>query len=455
MKQKSAWEVWDEKTKKKVFSYCEDYKEFISINKTERTIISCCKKLAEEKGFVEIGTKTKLIAGDRVYKINKEKQAIFATIGKKPVTEGAKFIVSHVDSPRIDLKANPLYEDESIALFKTCYYGGIKKYQWLTLPLSLYGVVVLKNGKKIRIEIGDNEKEPVFVITDLLPHLAKEQMKKTIEEGFPGENLNILVGNIPLAGKKEKEKVKKNILKILKETYGIEEKDFVSGELQAVPAGKAKDLGFDKSMILGYGQDDRVCAYASFQALLDTQKPGETAVCIMADQEEIGSRGSTSAQSAFFQYFIEELTEKSGIKNSQLRKVFENSKAISADVDSLLDPNFKDVHDPKNAARLGYGVVLTRTTGGRGKGGSTEPTAEYIAYIRNIFDKNNVIWQPGEIGKVEQGGGGTAATYFAKFNIDTIDCGTGVLSMHAPFEVTSKADVYSTYQAYLAFFKNN
>jgi len=455
MEKKSAWEVWDEKTKKKVFSYCEDYKEFISINKTERTVISCCKKLAEEKGFVEISKKRELIAGDRVYKINKEKQAIFATIGEKTVTEGAKFIVSHVDSPRIDLKANPLYEDESLALFKTCYYGGIKKYQWLTLPLSLHGIVVLKNGKKIRIEIGENEKEPVFVITDLLPHLAKDQIKKTIDEGFPGENLNILVGNIPLAGKKEKEKIKKNILKILKEKYGIEENDFVSGELQAVPTGKAKDLGFDKSMILGYGQDDRVCVYASFQALLDTGNPKETAVCILADQEEIGSRGSTSAQSAFFQYFVEELTEKSGIKNSQLRKVFENSKAISADVDSLLDPNFKDVHDPKNAARLSYGVILTRTTGGRGKGGSTEPTAEYIAYIRNIFDKNNVIWQPGEIGKVEQGGGGTAATYFAKFNIDTVDCGTGVLSMHAPFEVTSKADVYSTYQAYLAFYKNS
>jgi len=453
MERKSVWEIWDEKTKEKVFEFCENYKDFISFNKTERKLISSFVKIAEENGFKEIGKIEKISKGDKIYKVNKGKQSIFCVIGEKSLLKGGKFIVSHIDCPRIDLKASPIYEDEKICLLKTYYYGGIKKYQWLSIPLALYGVIILKNGKKVEIEIGDKPNDPVFTITDLLPHLAKDQMKKTIEEGFPGENLNIIAGSIPL--KKGKEgKVKQNILKILKQSYGIEEDDFISSEIQVVPQGQAKDLGLDRSMILGYGQDDRVCAYTSFMAFLEIKKVEKSCFCILVDQEEIGSRGSTSAQSSFFQSFIEEILEKAGENPLKINSVFENSKAISADVDSLLDPNYKEVHDPKNAARLGYGVILTRTTGGRGKGGSTEPTAEYIGYIRNVFDKNNVIWQPGEIGKVEQGGGGTVATYLARLNIDTIDCGTGILSMHAPFEIASKGDIYSTYLGYSAFYKS-
>ncbi|RKY31138.1 MAG: aminopeptidase [Candidatus Omnitrophota bacterium] len=454
MERKNCWEIWDEREKENCFKFCENYKNFISINKTERKFLSSCIKLAEENGFKDIKNYEKISPGDKFYKINRGKEGIFGICGEKSPLEGCKFIVAHIDSPRIDLKTNPLYEDEGLCFLKTYYYGGIKKYQWLTIPLAFYGFVVLKDGKKVEIEIGDKEGDPVFTITDLLPHLAKDQIKKTIEEGFPGENLNILSGSIMDTEKKdEKEKVKRNVLKILKENYGIEEEDFISGEFQIVPAGKALDLGFDKSMVLAYGQDDRVCSYTSFQALLKTTSPKKSIFCILVDQEEIGSKGATSAQSSFFTYFMEEFIEKTGGKVSELKEVFENSKAISADVDSLFDPNFKEVHDPRNAARLGCGVILTKITGGRGKIGSIEPTAEYLSYIRRIFDKNNVIWQPGEIGKVEQGGGGTVATYFARYNIDTVDCGTGVLSMHAPYEVTSKADIYSTYLAYLAFYK--
>ncbi|MCS7181465.1 MAG: aminopeptidase, partial [bacterium] len=378
-------------------------------------------------------------------------EIILGIIGEKKLIEGCKFIVAHIDCPRIDLKTNPLYEDENIALFKTYYYGGIKKYQWLTIPLALHGVIFLKDGSLKEIIIGEKENDPVFTITDLLPHLAKEQYKKTIEEGFPGESLNVFVGTM-LDKNKEKEKAKNSVLKILKETYGIEEDDFVSAELELVPAGKVKDAGIDKSMILGYGQDDRVCSYTSFTALLDSLDSFNNNFCILVDQEEIGSRGATSASSSFFEYFIEEILEKCGYSISDKRKLFENSKAISGDVNTLLDPNFKDAYEPKNAGKINCGVVLTKITGTRGKSGSTEPTGEYVAYIRKIFDKNNILWQPGEIGKLELGGGGTVSSYFARYNIDTIDCGTGVLSMHAPFELTGKIDVFSTYEGYKVFY---
>jgi len=357
-----------------------------------------------------------------------------------------------VDSPRLDLKTSPLYEEDNLALLKTYYYGGIKKYQWLNLPLALYGTVVLKNGEKKEICLGEKPEEPVFTITDLLPHLAKDQMKKTIEDGFPGENLNILVGSLPEPGK-EKEPVRNYLLRWMKEEWGISEEDFVSSEFEAVPAGAARDLGLDRSMILGYGQDDRVCAYSCFLALLHTGPTEKSSFCLLVDQEEIGSSGVTSAQSSFFQTFVEELLEKTGSGLKEKRLFFENSKAISADVAAGLDPSYRDVYDPRNAARLGFGIVLERTTGARGKSGSTEPTAEYLAYLRNIFDKHQVCWQTGELGKVEQGGGGTVATYFARLNIDTADCGVPVLSMHSPFEVTSKADIYSAFQGYQAFYQ--
>jgi len=452
MERKTGWEIWEEKEINKVFEYCEGYKSFISENKTVREFAKSCIKIAEKAGFKDLNEFKSLKKGDRFFKINKGKEVIFGIIGERKLSDGCKFIVAHMDCPRIDLRVNPLYEDEKICLFKTYYYGGIKKYQWLTIPLSMHGIVFLKDGTVKEIKIGDKEDEPVFTITDLLPHLARDQMKKTIEEGFPGENLNVLVGTIPDKNK-DKEKVKSNILKILKDFYGIEEDDFVSSEIEFVPAVRAKDSGIDKSLILAYGQDDRVCSYASFTGFLDSIESGNNNFCILVDQEEIGSRGSTSASSSFFEFFMEEVLEKAGYSISDLKKVFENSKAISADVNSLLDPNFKEAYEPKSAARIGCGVVLTRTTGGRGKGGSTEPTGEYIAYMREIFDKNNVLWQPGEIGKPELGGGGTVATYFARYNINTIDCGTGVLSMHAPFELTSKADVYSTYQGYKVFYK--
>ncbi|MGI6595845.1 MAG: aminopeptidase [Elusimicrobia bacterium] len=451
MKRKSGWEIWDKKTQKRVFDFCEGYKDFLSKNKTERLFVAGALDKGKNHTIKPLDTCKKLKQGDIFYKVNKEKVLVMGRMGAKPLKDGCKFIVSHVDSPRLDLKTNPIYEDEDICLLKTYYYGGIKKYQWLTIPLAMYGTVVFKNGQKREIVIGEKETDPVFCITDLLPHLGKDQAKKTIEDGFPGENLNIIIGSIPLKGK-EKEKTKENILKILEETCGIKEDDFISSEFQFVPAGKIRDAGIDKSMVLGYGQDDRVCAYTSMMAFFDTDKTPYTTFCVMVDQEEIGSRGATSAQSEFLKYVLEEVIEKAGGKPSDFRTVIQNSKAISADVDTVIDPNYKEVSDPRNTAKLGHGVVLTRITGGRGKGHSIEPSAEYIAYIRDIFDRDGVLWQPGEIGKIEQGGGGTIATYIARYNIDTIDCGTGVLSMHAPYELISKADVYSTYLAYKSFY---
>ncbi len=449
MLKKNAWKAWEKHEREKVFSFAEGYRRFISENKTERKFLEASVKMAEKAGFKEISELKKLSAGDRIFKINRGKQVIFGIIGKENLSAGARFIAAHIDAPRLDLKPNPVYEDEGIVFLKTCYYGGIKKYQWLTIPLALYGVVILKDGKKRLIEIGDGAGDPVFTITDLLPHLSKDQIKKTIEDGFPGENLNILTATIP--ADEEKEPVKSNLLSILKEKYGITEEDLISSEFEMVPAGEARDLGIDRSLIIGYGQDDRVCAYASFKSLVEKQDLLHSAFCVLVDQEEIGSYGSTSAQSAFFQFFIEEVAEKAGFKKD-LRCIYENSRAISADVSSLFDPGYREAYDPRNTARIGHGVCVERTTGGRGKAGSTEPSAEYIAWIRKIFDENGVHWQPSEIGKVEQGGGGTVATFFARLNISTIDCGTGVISMHAPFEVTSKADIYSTYLAYSTFY---
>lgn len=447
----NVWKTWNEKEKEIAFKFAEDYKRFISVNKTERKFVDAAVRMAKSAGFKEISELKSLKPGDRVYKKNKEKQVIFGIIGKESMDCGARFIAAHIDAPRLDLKPNPVYEDEGIVFFKTCYYGGIKKYQWLTIPLALYGTVVLKNGEKKIIEIGDSSGDPVFTITDLLPHLSKDQIKKTIEEGFPGENLNILIGTIP--SKEEKEPVKNTVMNILKEKYGISEDDFISSEFEMVPAGEARDLGFDRSLVLGYGQDDRVCSYACFRALIENENLQKSSFCLLVDQEEIGSTGSTSAQSTFFQFFIEEVAEKSGY-NKHIRNIYENSRAISADVTSLFDPGYREVYDPKNAARIGYGVCLERTTGSRGKSGSTEPSAEYIAWLRKIFDENKIHWQPSEIGKVEQGGGWTVATFLARLNISTIDCGTGVISMHAPFEVTSKADIYSTYLAYKTFYQS-
>jgi aspartyl aminopeptidase len=451
MKKETGWVKWNEKTRKDAIGFCEPYKKFLSENKTERLFAESCLRIAEKKGFKPLESFRKLSSGDKFYKINKGKLLMMGTMGKSSMKNGCRFIIAHIDSPRLDLKTIPVYQDEELCLFKTHYYGGIKKYQWLTIPLAMYATVILKNGERKEFILGEKEGDPVFCITDLLPHLGKDQMKKPLSEAFPGENLNVLVGSIPDLKSKD-EKVKNNVLGILKSLAGMEEDDFLSSEFQMVPAGKLRDAGFDRGMVLGYAQDDRICSYTSFMAMMDVPAPEKTSFCMLVDQEEIGSPGATSAQSEFFRFVIEETSEKAGLATSHFRDIIQNSKAISADVNVMLDPNFKEVSDSRNAARAGCGVILSKSTGAA-KGGSVEPTAEYLAFLRDLFDRNKVLWQAGEMCKLEQGGGGTVATFFARYNIDTVNCGPGVFSMHAPFELTSKADIYSTYQAYRAFYR--
>ena len=376
-------------------------------------------------------------------------------MGNKPVEAGLNIIGSHIDSPRLDLKPNPLYEDNGFAYFKTHYYGGVKKYQWTTIPLSIHGVIVKANGEKVTINIGEEESDPIFTITDLLPHLAQEQMEKKLKDGIAGEDLNLLIGSIPIGDEKTTERIKLNVLKILNDKYGITEKDFVSSELELVPAFKARSLGFDRSMVAGYGQDDKICAYTSLRALLDTVTPAKTAVCIFADKEEIGSMGNTGMESHVFDTFISELLNKTNTNRPNLLdKVFCNSKMLSADVDAGLDPIYASVSEKNNAAFLGMGVGLNKYTGARGKSGASDANAEFVAQIRNIFESNNIAYQVSELGKVDTGGGGTIAYILANKGVDVIDCGVPVLSMHAPYEVTSKFDVYEAYRAYAAFWKN-
>ena len=396
-----------------------------------------------------------LVPGDKVYYVNREKSVYAAIMGNKPVEAGLNIIGSHIDSPRLDLKPNPLYEDNGFAYFKTHYYGGVKKYQWTTIPLSIHGVIVKANGEKVTINIGEEESDPIFTITDLLPHLAQEQMEKKLKDGIAGEDLNLLIGSIPIGDEKTTERIKLNVLKILNDKYGITEKDFVSSELELVPAFKARSLGFDRSMVAGYGQDDKICAYTSLRALLDTVTPAKTAVCIFADKEEIGSMGNTGMESHVFDTFISELLNKTNTNRPNLLdKVFCNSKMLSADVDAGLDPIYASVSEKNNAAFLGMGVGLNKYTGARGKSGASDANAEFVAQIRNIFESNNIAYQVSELGKVDTGGGGTIAYILANKGVDVIDCGVPVLSMHAPYEVTSKFDVYEAYRAYAAFWKN-
>ena len=396
-----------------------------------------------------------LVPGDKVYYVNREKSVYAAIMGNKPVETGLNIIGSHIDSPRLDLKPNPLYEDNGFAYFKTHYYGGVKKYQWTAIPLSIHGVIVKANGEKVTINIGEDESDPIFTITDLLPHLAQEQMEKKLKDGIAGEDLNLLIGSIPIGDEKTTERIKLNVLKILNDKYGITEKDFVSSELELVPAFKARSLGFDRSMVAGYGQDDKICAYTSLRALLDTVTPAKTAVCIFADKEEIGSMGNTGMESHVFDTFISELLNKTNTNRPNLLdKVFCNSKMLSADVDAGLDPIYASVSEKNNAAFLGMGVGLNKYTGARGKSGASDANAEFVAQIRNIFESNNIAYQVSELGKVDTGGGGTIAYILANKGVDVIDCGVPVLSMHAPYEVTSKFDVYEAYRAYAAFWKN-
>ena len=436
---------------KKADAFCEPYKKFLNKCKTEREAAAEAARLAQKAGFTEFDVEKKYEPGDRVMVNNRGKAIILAVIGKNGVKNGARIAAAHIDSPRLDLKPNPLYEQNDLALFKTHYYGGIKKYQWSAIPLSLHGRVVKKDGSYVDIVLGEDKDDPQFCVTDLLPHLGGEQMKKPAAKIIEGEDLNILVGSRPFKSDKGSELVKLNILKLLNEKYGITEDDFTSAELEAVPAVKATDIGLDRSMIGAYGHDDRVCAYAALRALLDLEgTPAKTAVCVLADKEEIGSDGVTGMQSAAFDTFMEDLCESQG---AAVRVCFEKSFCLSADVTAAYDPNFSDVYEKRNAAYLNYGIGLCKYTGARGKSGASDADAETVAYIRNLFDEAGVIWQIAELGKVDAGGGGTVAMYMANRNITTLDAGVPVLSMHAPFETVSKLDCYETYKGMKAVFQ--
>lgn len=433
----------------KADKFCDGYIDFLNEAKTEREIVIYFKNKAEALGFEEFDKTKKYKAGDKVYKVQREKAIILAVIGKKPITEGVKLAVAHIDSPRLDLKPNPLYESEEIALFKTHYYGGIKKYQWVTIPLSLHGVVVKPDGKKIVVNIGEDDNDPKFVITDLLPHLGKEQEKRTLADGIRGEELNVLVGSRPFKDDKDSNLVKLNILKLLNEKYGIVEKDFLSAELEIVPAFKACDIGLDRSMIGAYGHDDRVCAYPAAKAVFDIKDPAYTVVTVLTDKEEIGSYGNTGLTSAYLPYFLSDLAECFGAEG---RDVMSKSECLSADVNSAFDPTFPEVMEKRNVSYINKGVVITKYTGARGKSGSSDASAEFMGKVRGYLEANNIVWQIGELGAVDAGGGGTVALDVASHDIDVVDLGVPVLSMHAPFEVVAKIDVYSAFRAFYEFF---
>lgn len=464
MEKKSAWKKYKEEDLKKLNDLCDDYKRFLTVAKTERESANEIIKRAEEKGYQDlekyISEGRRILPGDKIYVNNKGKAVALFNIGKEPITNGMNILGAHIDSPRIDLKANPLYESEGFAYFDTHYYGGIKKYQWVTLPLALHGVVVKKDGTKIDINIGEKEDDPVFGITDLLPHLAGEQMKKESVKLIEGENLDIIIGNKPLSNNSEekndeKEEIKTNILNILKEQYDITEDDFLSAEIEAVPAGKARDFGLDRSMIMAYGQDDRVCAYTSLEAFLQIEDTKKTLSCILVDKEEIGSVGATGMESHFFDNAIAEICALMGNDSSlAVRRVLNHSKMLSSDVNAAYDPLYKSVMDKRNSSQFGHGLVFCKYTGARGKSGSNDANAEYIAELRKIMDEENIAFQISELGKVDAGGGGTIAYILANYNVEVIDCGVGVLSMHAPWEVTSKSDIYEAYRGYIAFLQN-
>ena len=451
-KKENGWEKISAGEKEEIFSFCKGYMDFLNKSKIEREFIANAKLVADNNGFKDINTVENLKPGDKVYFINREKSMYLAVIGNEKMEKGINIIGSHVDSPRLDLKPNPIYEDNGLAYFKTHYYGGIKKYQWTAIPLSIHGVIVKANGEKININYGEDENDPIFTITDLLPHLAQEQMEKKLKEGIAGEDLNILIGSIPYEDEKESEKVKLNILSILNKKYGVTEKDFLSAEIEIVPAFKARSLGFDGSMVAAYGQDDKICAYTSLIAMMELNKVNTTAVCILSDKEEIGSMGNTGMESHVFDYFITELLNKTGEnKINMLEKVFCFSKMLSADVDAALDPIYASASEKNNASFLGKGIGVNKYTGARGKSGASDANAEYVAWVRNLLEKNNIKYQVSELGRVDLGGGGTIAYILANKGVDVIDCGVPVLSMHAPYEVTSKYDVYSAYRAYKAF----
>ena len=456
MKTENAWKKYADKTE--VFAFSEAYKEFISSCKTERECVTEMVQQAEKVGYrnldeiVEKGETLK--AGDKVYANNKGKGLALYLIGEEPLEKGMRILGAHIDSPRLDLKQNPLYEDQELALLDTHYYGGVKKYQWVTIPLALHGVVSKKDGENVTVVIGEDEQDPVLGISDLLIHLSQKQLQKTASEVVEGEKLDMLVGSIPLEGEEE-EPVKAQILAILRDKYGIEEEDFLSAEFEVVTAGKARDYGLDRSMIMGYGQDDRVCSYPSFAAIMKQKQVTYTSVCLLVDKEEIGSVGATGMQSKFFENTTAEVMNACGqYSELKLRRALKNSMMLSSDVSAAFDPNFPEVMEKKNSAYLGHGMTFNKYTGARGKSGSNDANAEYLAKLRKVMDEEQVTFQTAELGKVDQGGGGTIAYILANYNMEVIDCGVAVLNMHAPWEITSKVDIYEAYRGYCAFLQN-
>ena len=464
MERKNAWSMYDENQLKRLEKVTEDYKRFLSEAKTERECAALAVKMAEEKGYRSLEAVRRsgqsLKAGDKVYAVHKKKLVILYHIGRKPMEEGMNILGAHMDSPRLDLKQNPLYEDGEMALLDTHYYGGIKKYQWAAIPLALHGVAAKKDGSVVELSIGENEGDPVFGISDLLIHLSAEQLQKKAAVVVEGENLNIIIGSRPAreeeedSEKKEKEKIKKALLQLLEEQYGMEEEDFLSAELEAVPAGPARDFGLDRSMVIGYGQDDRICVFTSLLAQLKSEDPLYTSVCLLTDKEEIGSVGATGMQSRYFENSTAEVMQLAGAYSDlALRRCLQRSHMLSSDVSAAFDPNYASAFEKKNAAYLGKGMVFNKYTGSRGKSGSNDACAEYIGALRRILDDADVCWQTAELGRVDQGGGGTIAWITANYGMDVIDSGVALLNMHSPWEVSSKADIYEAYRGYRAFLR--
>lgn len=455
----SAWLKYDENEKKEITPFTDSYMEFISEAKTERLFTKKALKLAIDSGYEDIediiNEGRTLKPQDKVYCNVMNKSLILMHIGNDPIADGMNIIGAHLDSPRLDLKQNPLYEDDALAYFDTHYYGGIKKYQWVTIPLAMYGIVVKKDGTEVEIAIGDKDSDPVFVISDLLIHLSGDQIQKKGNEIITGENLNLIVGNIPLS-EDEKESVKKNILQLLKNRYDIEEDDFFSAEIEIVPAGKARSAGLDESMILAYGQDDKSCAYTAMMAQLNLDQVERSAVCLLMDKEEVGSNGATGMHSRYFENFVAEILEANGVSGDiYVRRALQNSDMLSADVVAAHDPIYGSVSSPNNMAKLSKGIAFMKYSGARGKAGANDANAEYLASLRSVMDEGNVIWQSTELGAVDAGGGGTIAYILANYGMQVVDAGVPLLNMHAPFEVSSKADIYEAFKAYFAFYQYN
>ena len=449
-KPKHAAVVSGEETVSRANIFAEGYKEFLNNAKTEREATAVIKAQAQRRGFVEFDPYKQYKQGEKVFFVNRDKSIILAVIGKKPLNEGVKIAAAHIDSPRLDLKPNPLYESDELALFKTHYYGGIKKYQWVAIPLALHGVIIKADGTKVDVKIGEEEGEPKFVISDILPHLGAEQGKRTLSEGIAGEELNVIVGSLPFKNDEGSELVKLNVLKLLNEKYGIKEADFLSAELEVVPAFKADDIGFDRGLVGSYGHDDRVCAYPAAMAAFDVENPEFTVLTVLTDKEETGSDGNTGLQSDYMKNFIAYLAKANGL---DVFEVLSKSECLSADVNSAYDPTFNSVFEKNNTSFLNKGVVITKYTGARGKAGTSDASAEYMGKIRRMLDEDNIIWQIGELGKVDAGGGGTVAKYIANLDVDVVDLGVPVLSMHAPYEVISKLDIYMAYRAFVKSFE--